>query len=109
AKLLLAVILITIFEGAVRKWFIVGSPALRYLTYFLKDIVFFFAAAVGALTTTRWQRLALATVLPISALLLFLPSVANVSGANAIGVLLSFRAYIILPCGAFLAAATVRS
>ena len=44
-KLLILVFLLTIFEEALRKWVVSGSPLLRYGIYFSKDIVFAFHGA----------------------------------------------------------------
>jgi hypothetical protein len=108
-KLLLLVFLLTIFEGALRKWVVGGTPALRYLAYFSKDIVFVIAALAGAGVHRRWQHLALGVLLPISVALLLGPTLVNLPHSNAVGLLLSGRSYVLIPVCAFLAAGTIRS
>jgi hypothetical protein len=106
--LILLVFMLTIFEGAARKWLFSGTPPLRYAAYFSKDIVF----VLAAFATYRPSKLtitALAVLLPLSAALLLFPTMANLSSTSAVGAVLSFRAYIIMPLCAFIVAGSLGS
>jgi hypothetical protein len=107
-KLLILVFLLTIFEGALRKWVVSGSPPLRYAMYFSKDIVFVCAALVS-IQDSRWTRRALMLYLPFSAAALLVPTLANFGNIQGVGLVLSFRAYVVLPMCAFIAAGCVHS
>jgi hypothetical protein len=107
AKCLLLCFILTIFEGAVRKWVVSGVPVLRYTMYFSKDLVFFLAALPAFGRFTRWRNLAVGTLLPLSLAFLLLPTLANVTNSNIVGFLLSVRAYLVLPLCAFVAAGMV--
>ena len=107
-KLLILVFLLTIFEGALRKWVVSGSPLLRYGIYFSKDIVFACAALVS-IQDSRWTQRALMLYLPFSAATLLVPTLVNFGNIQGVGLVLSVRAYLVLPFCAFIAAGCVRS
>jgi hypothetical protein len=109
ARLILLAFVLTIFEGAVRKWFVGTIPILRYGMYFSKDFVFFLAAVPAFNKFTKLRQLAFGVLLPISFGLLLLPTVINLPKSNPVGMLLSLRAYLILPVCAFLAAGMIKS
>jgi hypothetical protein len=103
--LIAAVMLLTIFEGAIRKWVFASNPTMRYATYFSKDILFIYAGYLGlkrgALFDTSWMW--------ICAALIILPSAgATLISSNPVGVLLSLRAYLLIPTSAFLAATLIQ-
>src|SRR6516225_9036012 len=77
ARLILLAFVLTIFEGAVRKWFVGTIPILRYGMYFSKDFVFFLAAVPAFNKFTTLRQLAFGVLLPISFGLLLLPTVIN--------------------------------
>ncbi len=104
--LLAGVLVLTIFEGAARKWLFAGSPALRYAAYFSKDVVFLVAAYMG---TQRGKQVDFSW-LGFCALLVLLPSaIGTLAHSNVVGVALSVRAYLVVPICAFLAAPLVRN
>jgi hypothetical protein len=108
-KLLALVIVLTILEGAFRKWVFPSSAALRYAMYFSKDAVFFLAALAGSSALTNSQR-KLANWMVLATGLLILPaSLVNIGNTSAVGAFLSLRAYTLVPLCAILAAPTVRS
>jgi hypothetical protein len=108
-KLLTLVIVLTILEGAIRKWAFAGSPALRYGMYFSKDAVFVAAALMGASSMTRTQ-IKYAGMVLLATLILILPfGLASLGNASMVGAFLSFRAYAIVPLCAFMAAPTILS
>jgi hypothetical protein len=105
AWLLILVLLLTIFEGAARKWLFPEEPSLRYLAYFAKDIVFCLAAYVGMRKERRFDL----SWLILCAILILAPSaISTVASSNVVGMGLSLRAYLIIPVCAFLAAPLVR-
>src|SRR5713101_1171039 len=75
ARLILLVFVLTIFEGAFRKWVVGTVPILRYGTYFSKDFVFLLAAIPAFNRFTKLRQLAFGVLLPISVGLLLLPTV----------------------------------
>ena len=108
-QLLALVIVLTILEGAFRKWVFPGSAILRYAMYFSKDAVFIAAACVGASSMTAIQRKYARLVL-LATLILIVPcSLGTLGNASPVGAFLSFRAYAIVPLCAFLAAPTILS
>jgi hypothetical protein len=99
------VMLLTIFEGAFRKWAFASNPMLRYATYFSKDVLFVYAAYVGLRHRSFFDMSWLAAC----AALIVLPSVGStLMSLNPVGVLLSLRAYLIIPACAYLAASLVK-
>jgi hypothetical protein len=105
ASLIAGVMLLTIFEGALRKWVFDSSDMLRYATYFSKDILFVVAGYLG------WQRRPICDLswLAICAAMIILPSAGpTMASLSPIGVLLSVRAYLIIPICAYLAASLIR-
>jgi hypothetical protein len=108
-KLLALVIVLTIVEGAFRKWMFPGSAPLRYAMYFSKDVVFFVAAFVGASSLPRDQRKLANWVVLVTGLLILPSSLANIGTTSAVGAFLSLRAYALVPLCAILAGPTVRS
>jgi hypothetical protein len=106
ALLFVLIVLLTLFEGAARKWLFPSYAWLRYLAYFSKDIVFVLAAYVGL---RRARRFDLSWVL-LCALLILVPSaVSTMSHSNVVGMGLSFRAYLLIPLCAFCAAPLIRN
>src|SRR5436309_1214194 len=97
AKMILLVFLLTIFEGAIRKWFVGTIPVLRYSVYFSKDLVFVLAALPALSRLGRLGQFAFGTLLPISLALLAMPTLINIGNSNLVGVVLSVRAYLVLP------------
>lgn len=105
ALFLLAVLLMTIFEGAARKWLFASSPMLRYSAYFSKDLVFVFAAYVGL---SRGLRFDITWFLPCAVLILLPSTIGSVANSNLVGMGLSIRAYLVIPICAVLAAPLIR-
>jgi hypothetical protein len=106
ALLIPAVMLMTIFEGAFRKWVFASDPLLRYATYFSKDVLFVYAAYLG------WRRNPYFDLswVAVCAALILLPSMgATLMAMNPVAVILSFRAYLILPICAYLSAPLIRN
>ena len=108
-KLILLAFVLTILEGAVRKWVFPGPNPLRYLAYFSKDIVFVMAGIAGREKAGMIFRGRAQWVLGISALLILPFAVLNFNNSTPVGALLSLRAYVILPVCAYWAAGTIRS
>ena len=104
--LLAGVLLLTIFEGAARKWLFAGNPYLRYAAYFSKDFIFLWAAYLGA---RRGKQFHLSWFVLCTGLILLPSIVSTMANSNAVGMALSFRAYVAVPLCAFLAAPLVRS
>jgi hypothetical protein len=105
-SLLVGVLVLTILEGAARKWLFAEKPGLRYAVYFSKDALFLCAAYLGA---RRQQRFALPWF-GLCAGLVILPSLfGTLAHSNAVGIALSVRAYLIVPLCAFLCVPLVRS
>src|SRR5690348_12702984 len=71
ASLIACVILLTILEGAFRKWVFPTNPILRYGVYFSKDILFLIAGYLGlrrrTLFDTSWLFVCVPLVLLPSA------------------------------------------
>jgi hypothetical protein len=107
-KWILIALLLTIFEGAIRKWFIPGTPAIRYAVYFSKDIAFV-CAAVAGMAYARQSRKLISTLCAVSLVGLLVPTLVNLSNTPGVGALLSLRAYLVLPLCAFVAAYSLRS
>jgi hypothetical protein len=108
-KLILTVIILTVIEGSLRKWVFSSSPGLRYVAYFSKDVIFLIAGLTGAASMgTRNGRYA-AWVLLAGVFFILPPSLAHLGNSSLSGAILSFRAYLVLPWCAFLAAGTIRS
>jgi hypothetical protein len=108
-KLILATVVLTIVEGALRKWVFSESPSLRYAAYFSKDVLFVFAGLAGAASMGVNNRRYAGLVLLASVGLILPSSLATFGNGSLVGAILSFRAYVVLPLCAFLAAATIRS
>jgi hypothetical protein len=108
-KLILLTLVLTVLEGAVRKWIFPGPNPLRYAAYFSKDIVFVMAGIVGVGNAGSVFRDRVKWVLGISALLILPFAVLNFRNSTPIGALLSLRAYVILPVCAYCAAGTIKS
>ncbi len=106
-KLILATFLLTIFEGAFRKWVFGGSPPLRYGMYFSKDLVFICAGLAG-MAQARSTRL-IGILLTVSLFSLSVPTLVNLPNTTAVGAILSIRAFLVLPVCAFLAGGALRS
>jgi hypothetical protein len=106
--LILIVLALTVFEGALRKWVFYGSPSLRYATYISKDVVFLLAGMAGVALIPLGQR-RLANKLLLSALLLVPPVLVNLPNTSIAGAVLSLRAYVLLPLWAIWAAGGIRS
>jgi hypothetical protein len=105
ALLLVGVLLLTIFEGAFRKWLFAGNPVLRYAAYFSKDMLFLIAAYIGSRRTTYFKM----SWLPVCAALILLPSIgATLVSSNPVGAFLSLRAYLLVPACAYFAAPLIR-
>src|SRR5262245_23040830 len=92
-KLLLTVFLLTIFEGAARKWLFQSTPILRYAAYFSKDLVFLLAACAGAASISRRLQKYFGFVFVVGCLFILLPSTMNLATTPLVGAILSFRAY----------------
>lgn len=104
--LLAGALVLTIVEGAARKWLFAGVPALRYAAYFSKDILFVLAAYLGA----QQRRPLGLSIFAVCAVLILASSVAgSIAHSNLVGTVLSIRAYLIIPMCAYLAAPLVRS
>jgi hypothetical protein len=104
--LMVCVLLLTIFEGAARKWSFADNPAMRYASYAAKDVVFMILALV---CLKRGRRFDL-TWLGICAILILVPSLpGTLTNSNLVGAMLSIRAYLIIPLCAFLAVPVVRT
>lgn len=100
-----SVLLLTIFEGAARKWLFADNPPMRYAAYVSKDVLFVLAAYLGLQRGRRFDL----TWLGICALLILAPSsFGTFANSNLVGALLSIRAYLIVPLCAFLAVPLVR-
>ncbi len=108
-KLLLLVFVLTILEGAIRKWIFPGANSLRYLAYFSKDIVFVVAGIMGMRKAGAVFRDRASRVLGIGVLLILPFAVLSFSNSTPIGAILSLRAYVILPVCAYWAAGTIKS
>ncbi len=112
-KLILLALLLTVLEGAFRKWVVPGLPPARYLAYISKDVVILCAGLAGMhLTLPRYRRAA-SYLLAISVALI-LPSTlfnaaVNPAGISPVGMALSLRSYIVFPMCVFFAAGTIRS
>jgi hypothetical protein len=103
---MVCVLLLTIFEGAARKWLFADNPAMRYASYAAKDVVFMILALV---CLQRGKRFDL-TWLGICAFLILVPSLpGTLQNSNFVGAMLSIRAYLIIPLCAFLAVPVVRT
>jgi len=98
-----------VFEGALRKWVFFEYPPLRYACYFSKDAVFVLAALVGLRTLASGLKMATMILMVASVSLLLLPTFWNLSNSDVLGVVLSLRAYLVIPACGFLAAGTIRS
>jgi hypothetical protein len=105
ATLIAAVIVLAILEGALRKWVFASNPMMRYGIYFSKDVLFLFAAYLGV---QRGSYFRLSGIVTCGALIL-LPSMGpTLLTSNYMGVILSLRAYLLIPLCAYLAAPLVR-
>jgi hypothetical protein len=104
--LLVMVLLLTIFEGAARKWLFEDSPTLRYAAYFSKDICFVWAAILGR---RRGRRFNLSWMGLCAGLILIPSAASSFANSNAVGTILAIRAYLVVPLCAFLAVPLVRS
>jgi hypothetical protein len=100
ATLLAVVALLTIFEGAGRKWLFPNNAPLRYLAYYSKDIVFMLLAYWGY---TNDRRFDLRWIVWCGFLILVPCAIPTTSNSNIVGMWLSFRAYLLIPLCAFLA------
>lgn len=107
-RLVTAVILLAVFEGAIRKWVVPGSSDLRYAAYASKDIVFILGALVVARLASGTHR-RYATLLAVASLLILPGILFNLDATEPVGAFLSLRAYVLLPIGAFLVAGSIRS
>jgi hypothetical protein len=97
--------LLTIFEGAARKWLFQGHPPLRYAAYFSKDLVFILAAYFGLRKGLRFDI----SWFVVCAILVLVPSLfATMVNSNLVGMSLSIRAYLVIPLCAFLAASLIQ-
>ncbi len=105
---ILVVLLLTIFEGALRKWLVASIPPLRYAVYFSKDFVFVGAALAGMAQARSFGRI-LGILLTFSLISLSIPTLINLPHTTAVGALLSIRAYLIVPLCGFVAGGTLRS
>lgn len=108
-KLILLAFVLTILEGAVRKWIFPGPNPLRYLAYFSKDIVFVMAGLAGRERAGALFRDRASWVLGISAFLILPFAALNFANSTPVGASLSLRAYVILPVCAYWAAGTIKS
>ena len=103
--LIAGVLLLTILEGAARKWLFADNPPMRYAAYLSKDILFVLAAYLGLQRGRRFDL----TWLGICALLILVPSaLGTFENSNLVGAGLSIRAYLVVPLCAFLAVPLVR-
>jgi hypothetical protein len=105
AILLAGVFLLTIFEGALRKWVFNSNFTMRYATYFSKDILFAIAAYVGMRRGAAFDM----SWFVVCAALIILPSLGStLASFNPVAVLLALRAYLLVPACAYLAAPLIR-
>jgi len=105
ATLIAVILLLAIFEGALRKWVFASNPTLGYLTYFAKDFLFFYAGYLGLRRTPLYDM----SWIALCAALILVPSAgATLISSNPVGVFLSLRAYLLIPICAFLAASLIR-
>jgi hypothetical protein len=107
-KWVLIVFLLTIFEGAIRKWLVPDSPTFRYSVYFSKDVAFVCAALAGLAHAQSKLKL-VGALWVVSFIALLVPTIVNIGNTPGVGALLSVRAYLIVPMCAFLGAYTLRS
>jgi hypothetical protein len=108
SKWILVVLVLTVFEGAIRKWLVPGFPTVRYAVYFSKDVAFVCAALAGlAYAGTSLRLLGMLCMASLVALLI--PTLVNLSDTSGVGAVLSLRAYVVLPFCAFIAAHSIRS
>ena len=78
---------------------------LRYMAYFSKDVLFLFVAYLG-LQRGRFFEI---SWFGVCAALIILPSISQtLTSLNPVAVLLSLRAYLLVPLCAFFAAPLVR-
>jgi hypothetical protein len=104
AMLIAGVILLTIFEGALRKWVFPSNLAARYAIYFSKDFLFFYAGYLGLRRALLFD---MSWLIVCSALIIIPSAGATLMSSNPVGVFLSLRAYLLIPASAYLAASLI--
>jgi hypothetical protein len=108
-KLILATVILTVVEGAFRKWAFANYPVLRYAVYFSKDFVFILAGLAGVPQAPARYRRYFAWILLGGTLSILPATLSFLPNETLVGTFLSLRAYILLPACAFLAAGTISS